>query len=40
MFAEYQKYVKEVPEEARYPDIPDEVKVALGDIISYITALP
>ena len=37
MFAEYQKYVKEVPEEARYPDIPDEVKVALGDIISYIT---
>ncbi|WEN26334.1 ATP/GTP-binding protein [Escherichia coli] len=37
MFAEYQKYVKEVPEEARYLDIPDEVKVALGDIISYIT---
>lgn len=37
MFAEYQKYVKEVPEEARYLDIPDEVKVALGDIFSYIT---
>lgn len=37
MFAEYQKYVKEVPEDARYLDIPDEVKVALGDIISYIT---
>lgn len=37
MFGKYQEYVKEVPEEARYLDIPDPVKVALGDLISFIT---